>query len=183
MTGSWQSCLAAIDLDLVDLDSEPDPWTDFLAWPRTCLITVDLSGDLDSCLSLLTVAGPAPFASLKCCGTGPLSVRQLPLLASLSCWTAGHPPLESSTCLWCSLTQMSFIRNTELYLNQGKIQAESCRQDTQMRSLSHIYSIELYLTVHLYQLLKGHTQGQICCLFKHQGQAQWVVWCWYLCCV
>lgn len=105
---------------LLDLDSDPDPWADFLAWPQTCLITVDLSGDLDSCLSLLTIAGPALFASLWCCWTGPLSVRPLPLLALLlSCWAAGHSPLGSSTFPWRSLTQMSWIRNTDLYLNQG----------------------------------------------------------------
>jgi len=65
MLGSEQGCLAAIGLDPVDLDSDPDPWTYFLAWLWTCLITVDLSGDLDSCVSLLTVTG---LPALPCSG-------------------------------------------------------------------------------------------------------------------
>lgn len=58
--------------------------------------------------------------------------------------------------------------------------AKLCRQDVQMRILSHIYTIELYLTMHLYQLLRGRTPDQLCSLFKCRVQAQCIVHCWYL---
>lgn len=49
-----------------------------------------------------------------------------------------------------------------------------------MRSLSHIYTMEVELTTHLYYPQGGHTQDQLCSLFKHQAQAQRVGRCWYL---
>lgn len=53
-----------------------DPRTDFLAWPWTCLITVNLSDDQQ--LNLATVSGLALLVSLRCCSTESLLVRKLP---------------------------------------------------------------------------------------------------------
>lgn len=68
-----RSCVKAFTLalgphmsDIVD----PDLWSDFSAWPQTCLIAMDVSRAIRLHLTLVTARGCALLSSLQHCGAG-----------------------------------------------------------------------------------------------------------------
>lgn len=63
-------------MGLTDPDPNANTWTDILAWPWTCLITMNLSDDHQ--LNLATIPGLALLVSLKYCTMESSLARKLP---------------------------------------------------------------------------------------------------------